>query len=460
MNRREERLNWEWRKLAPWAYLSRWGEGPDQRKHLESPDAYRTAFQKDRDRILTCSYFRQLSSKTQVYTYFYSDLFRRRLTHTIEVNRLSKTLSDYLYTNDHLVEAVAFGHDLGHAPFGHIGEKCICETTTLGTFAHAVQSLRVVDLLIDDYWEERQRFGLNLTHAVRESIVKHTYYGDAEKPKDTVGLFPNMPQPIEGQIVQKADMIASFVADFEDALEMQLLTVEDIKETRNLEEYIRRYNKGRVRYEDVKSPRAFRGMLTWALMQDVIDTTTKRLRLKFPGGGNFINAVTKNIEWKPDHNKDTIDDMIRIPKELVPEHREKCYMLQWDWPNVVRFSKLGQQVAGELWLLREKRIWKSNLVERMNQKAQNVVSSLIEIFLDLPRLMYHNQRPYQARFLEDKYHQEQIDYKTILAAERHEKAKDENANQVVVDYVCSLSDMTAIEEHERLTDPNRRVVSR
>jgi dGTPase len=179
----------------------------------EEPHPFRTAFQRDRDRILHTTSFRRLKHKTQVFVAPAGDHYRTRLTHTLEVSAVSRTVARALQLNEDLVEAIAMGHDLGHAPFGHAGEAAldaILRERHGRRFEHNVQSLRVVDVL------ERGGTGLNLTEAVRDGILHHT--------------GPGLPTTLEGQIVRLMDRIAYVNHDIEDALRAGVITDADLPE--------------------------------------------------------------------------------------------------------------------------------------------------------------------------------------------------------------------------------------
>jgi len=198
------------RVLAPWAV------GEDQtggRKHAEAEHPYRTAFQRDRDRVVHSTAFRRLDFKTQVYVPHEHDHFRTRLTHTLEVAQIARTGGRALGLNDDLIEAVALAHDLGHPPFGHGGEEALNGLMAgRGGFEHNRQSLRVVDYLEHPYPAFR---GLNLTNVVRECLAKHRTRFDAPVCED---FDASEQAPLEGQLVDLADEIAYTSADLDDAL--------------------------------------------------------------------------------------------------------------------------------------------------------------------------------------------------------------------------------------------------
>ena len=181
------------------------------RARLEADDPLRTAFQRDRDRILHTTAFRRLKHKTQVFVAPVGDHYRTRLTHTLEVSAVARTTARALALNEDLVEAIAMGHDLGHAPFGHAGEAALDEILRAEhdrRFEHNVQSLRVVEVL------ERGGRGLNLTDAVRDGILHHT--------------GPGLPATLEGQIVRLLDRVAYVNHDIEDALRAGVIQEGDL----------------------------------------------------------------------------------------------------------------------------------------------------------------------------------------------------------------------------------------
>ncbi|NLF33274.1 MAG: deoxyguanosinetriphosphate triphosphohydrolase [Planctomycetes bacterium] len=191
------------------------------RIHEEHPHAYRTCFQRDRDRIVHCSAFRRLDYKTQVFVPHVHDHYRTRLTHTLEVAQIARSLARALRLNEDLAEAVALAHDLGHPPFGHAGEEVLDELmANHGHFEHNRQSLRVVDYLEHPYPAFR---GLNLTAAVRECLAKHATRYDTPAA-DAFDLRRRA--PLEGQLVDLCDEIAYTSADVDDALQARWITPE------------------------------------------------------------------------------------------------------------------------------------------------------------------------------------------------------------------------------------------
>jgi dGTPase len=212
---REQLENREREVLAPQAAKSADSRG---RARAEQEDDVRPAFQRDRDRIIHCKAFRRLTHKTQVFFAPTGDHYRTRLTHTLEVSQIARTIAKVLRLNEELTEAIALGHDLGHTPFGHAGERVI-DRLMPGGFNHYEQSLRIVDLL------ENDRQGLNLTWEVRDGIAKHSK-GKSGAP---VGMdHAHRASTIEGQIMRVADLIAYVNHDIDDATRAGLLRAEDL----------------------------------------------------------------------------------------------------------------------------------------------------------------------------------------------------------------------------------------
>lgn len=204
MNIRESLEQWEKEYLSPYAALSMNSKG---RLKEEEPCDIRPVFQRDRDRILHSKSFRRLKDKTQVFLTPEGDHYRTRLTHTLEVSQNARTIAKALQLNEDLVEAIALGHDLGHTPFGHAGERALDRVCPYG-FSHSEQSVRTVDVL------EKGGIGLNLTFEVRDGIRNHQTSGE--------------PATLEGKIVRFSDKIAYIHHDMDDAIRGGILTEKDV----------------------------------------------------------------------------------------------------------------------------------------------------------------------------------------------------------------------------------------
>jgi dGTPase len=220
--RREQLEELEDSILAPYALRSRNLRG---RVHAEAEHPLRTAFQRDRDRIIHSTAFRRLEYKTQVFVNHEGDYYRTRLTHTMEAAQIARTIAQVLRLNQDLAETIALSHDLGHTPFGHAGERVLHSLMSEhGGFEHNAQSLRIVDWLEERYPDFR---GLNLTWEVREGIVKHSLpYDKPLAQKFEPGLAPSL----EAQLVDYADEIAYNTHDIDDGLKSGLLTPEQLEQ--------------------------------------------------------------------------------------------------------------------------------------------------------------------------------------------------------------------------------------
>jgi dGTPase len=208
-------------KLVPYAVSDKSEKG---RQFAEEAHAFRTDFERDRDRIIHCAAFRRLEGKTQVFTPGLDDYYRTRLTHTIEVAQIGRTIARALDLNEQLTEAICLAHDLGHSPFGHTGESVLNKLMSgFGGFEHNSQSLRVVDLLEHPYPDFT---GLNLAYETRLGLAKHN--SPYDNPQDT--NFPELNCSLEGQISNVADMIAFNSHDLEDGLRAGLIEAEQLRD--------------------------------------------------------------------------------------------------------------------------------------------------------------------------------------------------------------------------------------
>ncbi len=214
INLRKELEDREEQNLSPYATLSKNSKG---RALQEQECPIRTAFQRDRDRIIHSKTFRRLKHKTQVFLAPTGDHYRTRLTHALEVSQIARTIAVALRLNEPLTEAIALAHDLGHTPFGHAGEATLNELYP-GGFRHYEQSIRVVDFL------EKKGKGLNLTHEVRDGIIKHSKGRDEILPDDLAEL----PETMEGRVVRVADIIAYVNHDLDDAMRAGVIKDENL----------------------------------------------------------------------------------------------------------------------------------------------------------------------------------------------------------------------------------------
>ncbi|MGC2831551.1 MAG: deoxyguanosinetriphosphate triphosphohydrolase [Candidatus Acidiferrum sp.] len=259
---------------APWAMRVELSRG---RRYPQSPHPYRSVYARDRDRIIHSRAFRRLESKTQVFTIRYSDHFRNRLTHTLEVAQIARTVAAALGLNTELAEALALVHDIGHPPFGHAGEHKLDQLMRVhgSRFNHNLQALRIVERFESPYLDFP---GLNLTFEVREGIIKHSHdYTAAELPHLAEYLLDLRP-PLEAQLIDWVDEIAYNTADLDDAREAGLLDLHALRNEVPIfsEAYARidaAYPAGR---EKLKFNAALKRVLDH-LATDLIDTTQQRV---------------------------------------------------------------------------------------------------------------------------------------------------------------------------------------
>jgi len=315
-------------RLAPFAVRS--GESLG-RVHPEPDHAYRTAFQRDRDRIVHSRAFRRLEYKTQVFVYREGDHYRNRLTHTLEGSQISRTIARALRLNEDLSEAVALAHDLGHTPFGHAGERVLAELMRNdGGFDHNRQSLRIVDLLEDRYPGFR---GLNLTSETREGILKHGCHWEHPVP-----LPESVSQPsLEAQVADAADEIAYTNHDLDDGLRSALLTTEALDEVR-----LWRETRDQVRAElgaaaeAVLHAQTVRALIN-RLVTDLVDSASEDLAESGVGSVDDVRRTQQRlIGFSP--------ELESAKQELKGFLYENLY----DHPHVREMSDNGSRILGDL----------------------------------------------------------------------------------------------------------------
>ncbi len=256
--------------LARWAAKSGSSRG---RSHAEEEHGYRTAFQRDRDRVVHCTAFRRLEYKTQVFVNHEGDYYRTRLTHSMEAAQISRTIARALALNEDLCEAVALSHDMGHTPFGHSGEDALRDLMkNHGGFEHNVQALRIVDLLERRY----PAFpGLNLTYETRESMIQHSKI----RQKTGIPGFERLQAPLlESQVVDIADSIAYDNHDLDDGLKSGILTEDQLEELelwREARDAVKAKHPG-LAPKETRAPAIL--FLINREVGDLLEETTRRLR--------------------------------------------------------------------------------------------------------------------------------------------------------------------------------------
>ena len=329
--------------LAPYAAHSAGGVG---RLHAETAHASRSQFQRDRDRIIHSSAFRRLEYKTQVFLNHEGDLFRTRLTHSLEVAQVGRSLARNLRLNEDLVEAISLAHDLGHTPFGHVGQDVLNDCMKdHGGFEHNLQSLRVVDELEEHYGAFD---GLNLMFETREGILKHCSLTNARLLGPVAGRFIARTQPsLEAQLTNLADEIAYNSHDIDDGLRSGLITIEQLEQV----DFFARL------WHDVQ--RSFPGLSG----RRAIYETLRRL----------ITALA--------------DDLIATSSVLLLEAAPKDIEAVRAAPPLIRFSDGMRKDATELKRFLRENLYRHYQVNRMRVKASRIVRELYDLFMADPVLL-------------------------------------------------------------------------
>ena len=379
--------------LAPYAADEAHSRG---RIYPEPKPAFRSEYQRDRDRIIHSNAFRRLVYKTQVFVNHEGDLYRTRITHSIEVAQIARSAAVALRLNEALTEAVSLAHDLGHTPFGHAGQDALNACMRrFGGFEHNLQSLRVVDELEERYAEFH---GLNLTFECREGILKHCSVKNARALGELGERFILRQQPsLEAQLANVADEIAYNNHDVDDGIRAGFVDIKDLREVRL---FRREYDAVIARYPDLGERR-----LVYEIVRRMIDFVVTDL----------IRTTQLHLD---DARPRSIDDVRRRAKPLVG------------------LSDSTRAEHNELKAFLRERVYRHYKVLRMTTKARRVLKELFEAFFQDVHLMPT----------------EHLD-----AALRAEKESGESGRaRAVADYVAGMTDRYAILEHRRLFDPAER----
>lgn len=330
-------------ELAPYAVARTNSRG---RRHAEEPPSQRSEFQRDRDRIVHSTAFRRLEYKTQVFVNHEGDLFRTRLTHSLEVAQIARAIARALCLNEDLVEAISLAHDLGHTPFGHAGQDALNECMRgNGGFEHNLQSLRIVDLLEERYAEFD---GLNLCFETREGIVKHCSLENARQLGELGERFINRTQPsLEAQICNFADEIAYNNHDIDDGLRSGLISLDQLQDV----SLFARYEADlRSAYPNLGGRRlvheTIRRMIN-ALVCDLIETTASNLARQPP--------------------KDLAEARLGVP--------------------LIAFSDQLREAQREMKRFLHKNLYQHFQVLRMTSKARRIINDLYLAFVTDPRML-------------------------------------------------------------------------
>ena len=335
-----KRMDFEKREdlLAPYAQKSRHSKG---RHYKENEHSYRSCYQRDRDRIIYSTAFRKLEYKTQVFVNHEGDYYRTRLTHTLEVAQIAKSIARALGLNEDLVEAISLAHDLGHTPFGHSGEDALHELMKdYGGFDHNAHGLRVVDYLEERYPDFP---GLNLTYEVREGIIKHSTAYDLPRP---IIPFESTASPIlEIQVVDIADEIAYDNHDLDDGIMSKLIREEDLKAVPAWTKKDREIRKTHPGVKDeIRKYQIIRSMIN----EQVTDVLTQ---------------AENNIRRYKIRKQ---QDVLKLPVRLVS------------------FSKELENMRKPMREFLRNNLYQHYRVVRMSNKAYRFITSLYNVYLDKP----------------------------------------------------------------------------
>ncbi len=298
---REEVEQSERRRLAPFATFA---ADSHRRRHPEAPAAYRSCFQRDRDRIVHSRSFRRLEYKTQVFLNGTGDHYRTRLTHTIEVASVARSVARTLGVNEDLTEAIALAHDVGHAPFGHCGERTLDDLMSgHGGFDHNRQALRVVEYLERRYPSYE---GLNLTWEVRAGLVKRR---GEEPPEPIDGIRPGRSPSLEAQIADVADDLAYYCHDLDDGIEAGLIDERDLEDLplwREVRERLEERNPGLE--PELRQASMIRGLFD-SLVRDLIRNTADRIRRAGVADTASVRDREEPLAAFSDGMKDRLDEL-------------------------------------------------------------------------------------------------------------------------------------------------------
>ncbi|SAL01555.1 deoxyguanosinetriphosphate triphosphohydrolase-like protein [Caballeronia fortuita] len=379
--------------LAPYAAHASQSRG---RRFAETPPAARTEFQRDRDRIVHSTAFRRLEYKTQVFVNHEGDLFRTRLTHSLEVAQIARSVARNLRLNEDLVEAISLAHDLGHTPFGHAGQDALHDCMRdHGGFEHNLQSLAVVDQLEEHYGAFN---GLNLCFETREGILKHCSRENARKLGDLGERFLTGKQPsLEAQIANVADEIAYNNHDVDDGLRSGLITLEQLSEVSLWHTH---FDAAREDYPDIEGRRLIHETIRRIINTLIVD---------------LIEATSRNLE--------------RVAPQSVDDVRNA--------PSLVAHSDEVAAQAAQLKRFLFKNLYRHYRVMRMANKAKRVVTGLFEAFTDDPRLL---PPAYQARgpVIEES------------ANDAPSSTHDSSQARLIAHYIAGMTDRYALKEYQRL----------
>ncbi|MCG6939168.1 MAG: deoxyguanosinetriphosphate triphosphohydrolase [Gammaproteobacteria bacterium] len=365
------------------------------RRFKETHPTYRNEYQRDRDRIIHSAAFRRLEYKTQVFVNHEGDLFRTRLTHSLEVAQIARSIARELGLHEDLTEAIALAHDLGHTPFGHAGQTALNNCMKdYGGFEHNIQSLRVVDKLEQKYAEFE---GLNLTFETREGILKHCAINNAKKLGDVGQRFINKTQrSLEAQLTDCSDEIAYNNHDIDDGIRYGLITINSLLKIELFREQYDIVNKQYSDLDDKKLVHEIIRRMINVMVVDLIDTSR-------------INVTSAGLK--------SIDDVRNQKQELIA------------------FSDDMNEKKQQLKQFLRKRLYQHYRVHRMTKKAADVIEALFNAFMEDHRIL-----PTEALAHCNKL---------------KEKHGDMGVVRGISDYIAGMTDRYAIVEYERIFNPRQ-----
>lgn len=378
--------------LAPYACS---GETSRGRIHEEPAPVHRNHYQRDRDRIIHSAAFRRLEYKTQVFVNHEGDLFRTRLTHSLEVSQIARSIARELNLHEDLAETIAISHDLGHAPFGHAGQDALNHCMKdYGGFEHNLQSLRVVDKLEEKYAEFH---GLNLTFESREGILKHCSPKDAKKLGELGQRFLEKNQAsLEAQVCDLADEIAYNNHDVDDGLRYGLINTEQLL---GIQLFRDQYEIVNQLYPNLNPRRQIHEIIRRVINKMIVDLI--------------------------DTSKATLEKLnLSHPDEA---RKQGAYL--------IKFSDDIKQQNLELKRFLREKLYRHYRVVRMTKKAEKVLTALFDAFMEDHRIL-----PPEA----------------IAHCERlKEKHGDSGTARGIADYIAGMTDRYAIVEYERIFNPRQ-----
>ena len=358
------------------------------RLHAEDESPYRTYFQRDRDRIIHSKAFRRLGYKTQVFVNSEGDNYRARLTHSLEVSQIARSVSAALGLNGDYAETLALAHDLGHTPFGHAGQDALHELMKeQGGFEHNRQSLRIVSSLENRYPDFR---GLNLTRATLKGMMKHARIYDCDSELEPLLRERQEGNPVlEASLTDLCDRIAYIHHDLEDGLDARILSFDELFTVRAWEEAHRELENGET----------FRGARLQIRIRSVIRHLMNRCI------GDVIETLRSNLRRVESMSR---DDILRLERDKYP----------------IRLSNTMREILGDFQKLLFARLYRDPRVMQMSRRGRNIITYLFQEYTAQPEMM---PRHYQDRIA------------------------SEGLPRVVADYISGMTDRFALKEYRYLT---------